>query len=125
MNSENIIELPTKPSIIIRIARILGIAFAIFISIFALDVFKEGQPFWAILTGLLIHLIPTFIILIVLWIAWKWPLPGGILFILVGSSYIVSANQENFVTYLLIAGPPIATGVLFLIGHFLKKQKAI
>ena len=110
-------------SIPVRAARILGIVFAIFISIFALDVFGEGQSLGTILVALFMHLIPTFVILIILWIAWKWSLPGGILFILIGISYIISAGQQHIATYLIIAGTPILIGTLFVIGYILKKKK--
>jgi hypothetical protein len=113
----------SQPSIPVRIARILGIVFAIFISIFALEAFSEDQSLGETLTAFFMQLIPTLIILVILWIAWKWPLPGGILFILVGISYIISANQGYLSTYLMIAGPPILTGLLFVVGYILKKQR--
>ena len=109
----------------IRIARIAAIVFAVFISIFALDVFEEGVPFGQILLGLLMHLIPTLVILVILWIGWKWPLAGGILFVLVGCSYIVTAGNQALLTYLLIAAPPILIGLLFLVGHFSGKRTEI
>ena len=50
--------------------RTLCALFAIFVSIFALDVFGEG--FWDTIVALLMHLVPTGIILIALAIAWRW-----------------------------------------------------
>ena len=49
--------------------RILGILVAIFISLFALDVFGEGYGFWETLAALAMHLIPTSIVLIILALA--------------------------------------------------------
>ena len=49
------------------IARILAIALIAFFSLFALDVF--GQPGWFL--GLIMHLIPSFILIIITVIAWK------------------------------------------------------
>jgi len=109
----------------IRLARILGILFAVFISLFALDVFEQGVPLGRMLVALLIHLIPTYLILAILWIAWKRPLPGGILFILAGISYISLAGGQIFLTYLLIAGIPVLIGSSFLLGFFLEKRQAI
>lgn len=111
-----------KPSILIRIARILVILFAVFISLFALDVFEEGVPLGQIVVALLIHLIPTYVILIILWASWKRPLIGGILFMLLGLFYILSAHNQAFLAYLLIAGPPFLIGLLFLIGYLLDKR---
>jgi hypothetical protein len=99
-----------------RIARILAIAFAVFISLFALDVFVPGVPLGKILQGLLIHLIPTYIILILTWITWKHPMIGGILFILAGAAYPILAKGEDLIAFLLIGGIPIMIGILFLAG---------
>ncbi|MGQ0603506.1 MAG: DUF7670 domain-containing protein [Anaerolineales bacterium] len=51
------------------IPRILTILFAGFVSLFALDVFVEGYGFWETLLALLMHLIPTGLILLSLAIA--------------------------------------------------------
>ena len=51
--------------------RILCILFAVFVSLFALDVFGEGYDFWETIVALVMHLIPTGIILISLAIAWR------------------------------------------------------
>lgn len=113
---------PEKPSIITRIARILGILFAIFISLFALDVFAEGTPFWQSIAALFIHLIPTYILLVILWVAWKRPLIGGPLYILLGLAYIIIAKNQILITYLLIAGIPMLISALFISGYFFERR---
>jgi hypothetical protein len=113
------------PRILMRVARILGILFAGFISMFALDVFETGVPFGQVVLALVMHLIPTILLLVLLWIAWKYPLPGGILFILAGASYIFWAHGQIFSTYLIVAGIPILTGVLFLLGYALEKRAGL
>ncbi len=112
-----------SPAVILNwIARILGILFALFISLFALDVFVPGVSLGNILLALVMHLIPTYIILILLWIAWKRPLAGGILFILAGAAYPILASGEDLIAFLLIGGIPIIIGILFLLGAILKNK---
>jgi hypothetical protein len=113
-----------KSAIWLRAARILAILFAAFISLFALDVFTEGISVGQAIIALLIHLIPTFVILLITWIAWKHPLTGSILFPLLGVFYIFLARGQGLLAYLLIAGPPILIGLLFLISYLIKKRKA-
>lgn len=60
--------------------RITGILFAVFISLFALDVFSEGYDFWHTVLALVMHLIPTFIIVVFLVLAWRWEWIGAVLF---------------------------------------------
>ena len=90
--------------------RILGILFALFIRIFALDAFCEGIPLLEAVIAFLIHLVPTYIMIAILLIAWKWGVVGGILFILAGASYMVLMHNPQWAAFLLIGGPPILKG---------------
>jgi uncharacterized membrane protein HdeD (DUF308 family) len=105
--------------------RALCITYAVFISIFALDVFKEGQGFWITFLGLLMHLIPTFLILIVLAVSWRREWIGGILFIVLGVLYVVTSWNKPFghlSTFLLIAGPLVLAGALFLFNWHYRSE---
>jgi hypothetical protein len=96
--------------------RILCILFAIFISLFALDVFAEGYGFWGTLVALIMHLVPTAMILIALALAWRWPWIGAILFVALGVLYVIMIWRDfDWITYLLIAGPLFLVGALFLV----------
>lgn len=102
--------------------RILGILFAVFVSLFALDVFGEGYGFWETILALLIHLIPTALILIVLAISWRWEWVGGILFIGLGAFYIVDNPGFHPSAYLVISGPLFLVGVLFLVNWLYRAE---
>jgi hypothetical protein len=97
--------------------RILGILFAIFISIFALDVFGQGYSFAETVLALAMHLVPTGILLVVLVLAWRWEWIGGILFPGLGILYLVTAwGRFHWSAYLVISGPLILEGILFLLN---------
>ena len=97
--------------------RILGMLFAVFLSLFALDVFGEGHGFWKTILALLIHLVPTGLVLIALAIAWRWEWLGGLLFIGLGALYLVmAAGRFHWSAYVVIAGPLFLVGVLFLVN---------
>jgi hypothetical protein len=103
--------------------RILCILFAVFVSLFALDVFGEGYGFWGTMLALLMHLIPTGVILIVLAISWRWEWVGGVLFIALGVLYLVMAwGRLHWSAYLLISGPLFLVGVLFLINWLYRAE---
>ena len=103
--------------------RVLCILFAIFVSLFALDVFEEGHGLWETMLALLMHLIPTFVILIVLAISWRWEWVGGILFIALGVLYLALAGGRlHWSAYLLISGPLFLVGVLFLINWLYRAE---
>jgi hypothetical protein len=106
---------PVHP-VLYWIPRGLVILDAIFISLFALDVFGEGYDFLNLLQALAIHLLPSAVILISLAIAWRWEWIGGILFIALGIAYIVTAwGAFHWSAYAVIAGPLLLSGCLFII----------
>jgi len=105
--------------------RALCIVFALFISLFALDVFAEGKGFWNTLLALLMHLIPTFLLLFVLAVSWRREWIAGILFPLLGVLYVVWAWSKPFgawSTLLLMAGPLVLTGALFLLNWYYRGE---
>jgi len=96
--------------------RILCLLFAVFLSLFALDVFGEGYGFWGTILALFMHLIPTWIVLIVLAISWRWEWVGAVLFAALGVFYLVTSwGRVHWSAYLVISGPLFLVGTLFLI----------
>jgi len=103
--------------------RILSILFAVFVSLFAFDVFEQGYDFWETVLALLIHLIPTGIILIVLAISWRQEWVGGVLFSVLGALYLAWAwGKFDWLAYLMISGPLFLVGVLFLINWLYRAE---
>lgn len=107
--------------------RIIVILFALFISLFALDVFDENRSTWETILALLLHLIPTAIIIVSLFIAWKWELFGAFFYPALGVIYIIWAwGKFPVITYLTISGPVVIIGILFFLSwnyHRRQKQK--
>jgi hypothetical protein len=111
-----------KP-VVFWMPRIMCLLFAVFVSLFALDVFGAGYGFWGTIVALLMHLIPTAIILIVLAIAWRWEWIGAILFVALGVWYVIMAwGKFGWPTYLLIAGPLFLVGALFLVNWLYRTE---
>ena len=95
--------------------RILCLLFAVFLSLFALDVFDQGYGFWETVLALLMHLIPTGIVLVVLAVSWRWERIGAILFMALGIWYLLTAwGRFHWSAYVVISGPLLLIGVLFL-----------
>ncbi len=101
--------------------RALCIMFALFTSIFALDVFEGDRGFLETGLALIMHLIPTFLIVILLVISWRREWIGGYLFIVLAAAYVLMSWGQPFARWwvlILMAGPPVLTGVLFLINWY-------
>jgi len=103
--------------------RVLCILFALFLSLFALDVFSEGYGFGETILALLIHLVPVYIVVIVLVIAWRWEWVGAILFTALALFYLVwSWGRFHWSVYLVISGSLVLLGVLFLFNWIYRAQ---
>lgn len=104
--------------VIIWSPRILGILFAIFISLFALDVFGEGYGFWDTLLALAMHMIPTLIAVLALVVAWRWARVGAIVYIALAALYLMMSHGESFV----LSIPLFLLGILFLVQWILRAE---
>lgn len=122
-------------SILYWLPRLVAIVVILFISSFALDAFAPGLTLWQQLGAFLLHMLPSFLLLIFLIIAWHKELIGGILFILTGLIFSPIIYLHNFNVNHFTAGrcltivsvicfPLIAIGLLFLFTHHPKRKGA-
>lgn len=103
--------------------RILTIVFILFLALFAFDVFEGEQSVGKKLLGFLIHLIPNFILILILILSWKHEWIGTIAFALAGVAYIVMfRGRFPFATYLSISGPLFLISVLFMLNWIERKK---
>jgi hypothetical protein len=109
--------------LLLWLPRVLTILFAIFLSLFALDVFDEGFGFWGTVVALFMHLIPTWIVLGVLALSWRWEWVGTVAFAALGSLYAYFAVGRGHPEWtLVISGPLFLVGGLFLLNWLCRKQ---
>jgi len=98
------------------IPRVLAIVFIVFLLLFGLDVFSENAPFIRKLVAFFMHSIPSFILLLILFISWKKPLVGGSIFILFSIAFsLYFRTYRSLSTFLFFVLPPVLVGILFII----------
>lgn len=103
--------------------RALGVLFAILVSLFALDVFGAGYGVWQTVLALLIHLIPTGLVVLALAIAWRREWAGAILF--AGLGLVAAWRGGNpWPVRLTLAGPLLLIAALFLAGWLHRRAHA-
>jgi len=80
---------------------------------------------WGNAVGMLMHILaPGTAFLAAGWLAWRWPLIGGIVLVLLGACSVwFFHTYRNFFTLLLVSLPPIIAGLLFLASHFTGKRE--
>lgn len=96
--------------------RVLSIAYGLFISIFALDVFEEGRGFWPTLAALVLHLIPTAMVVIALMLGWRWEWVGAVLFTVLAALYGVWSLPRHAGWFMGVGVPLLIIAGLFLAG---------
>jgi hypothetical protein len=99
------------------VPRILCILYCVFLSLFSLDVFSANAGFLEKMLGLLIHLVPVFVVAGALALAWRRELAGAVLFTAMAVSYPVAARGDVYWAGLLtLSGPLLVIAALFLAG---------
>ena len=76
--------------------RIISILAILFISLFAFDSFSPELTIWQQIAAFLMHLIPSFVLIALLIVAWKWELIGGITYTLIGLVFSPFIFTHNF-----------------------------
>ncbi len=104
----------------------------LFISMFAIDSFVPGLTVWEQISAFLMHLIPSFILIAILAIAWKWEKIGGIILMVVGLGFSPSVFLLNYHRtgsvwmalgiVALINLPFVMVGGLFILSNFIRKK---
>ena len=103
--------------------RVLSILFAAFISLFALDIFGAGYGVWETILGLFIHLVPVYILVGGLLLAWRRPWVGAVLYFGLAILYVVlSGGRQHWSAYLGISFPLVVISALWFANWFYRKE---
>ena len=86
---------------------------------FALDVFNEGHGFWTTLSHLFMHLVPSFVLIGMLVLAWRWEWVGAVLFAAAGAFFFY-IGRPTLATKVLVSSPAFFTALLFLLSWRLR-----
>lgn len=111
--------------ILVWAPRVLTLAFACFISLFALDAFRHGHGFWENLRDFAMHLIPTGILLLILALAWRWPWIGalGAAALLGLFLYWNFTVRHNVLSAVLIISAPLALLIVLYLWNWWKRAE--
>ena len=112
-----------------RIICIMGI---LFISMFSIDALNSELTLWQQILSLSMHLIPSFVLILLLLLSWKRELIGGIIFMIIGLGFSPIIFMHNFKmnqsiwmslgVILVITIPFVIVGMLFIVSHYRRKK---
>jgi hypothetical protein len=96
----------------------IGVLYALALLIFAGDVFNKDQSTTQTILDLLLHFIPTAIVLFLVVIAHQRPLVGSIIFAINGLVYIITGWANlHWTAHVLIAGPLLVLSMVYIIVY--------
>lgn len=101
-----------KPNRLLWLPRFLILLLAGFLAMFAFDVFEGSAPWPKKLLGFAIHLMPTWLLLLVLAVAWKNPRLGG--FVSFGVAVFFAILFRVWVSMGNVGADLIRTGIVCL-----------
>ena len=101
--------------------RLLTMAFAAFLAVFALDVFTEPMGILERAGALAMHMIPSGLLLLALAVAWRREWLGAVIFPLLAAWHFMQGSSHmHWSAYLVIEGPLLLLAVLFLLSWRLR-----
>jgi len=113
--------------------RVLVILAILLVSMFAFDSFSPERTLWQNTFAFLMHLLPSFVLIAILVVAWKWEKVGGIILTIVGivlSGLIFMLNFKrnhsvwmSLLIVLMVCIPFVVAGVLFIVSDYKKKKE--
>ena len=93
----------------------LGVLYAVTLLIFAADIFNHEQNITQTFYDLLLHLLPTAVILLIVFVAYNRPLIGAIIYLVLGLMYIITGwTSMHWTAHVLIAGPLLLLSALYI-----------
>jgi|GEM_PF-4132778 len=104
--------------------RVMLILLTVFVSLLALDVFNMNYDYKTTIITLIIYLVPVYILVFILAVAWKWEYMGAGLLTLVGLAYIwLALGRMDTLAALIIPIIMLITSILFFFDRYLVGRK--
>lgn len=112
------------PSLLFWAPRVLCILFALFLVVFAFDVFQPGISAGAAAVAFAMHLVPTALLLFLLALFWRHEFLGAITFVALGILYLATTwGRFHWSAYAVISGSLFLVGGLFLANWMVKRRR--
>ena len=117
---ENEVKMQRGNRVLTWVLRSLLILVILFFMLFSLDVFTEDASAWEMAMGFLMHNIPSFIMIAILIVAWKWEHIAGILLIVlaIGMMFFFGGPMDMMYGTWIMLSLPTILGILFLLNYY-------
>ena len=95
-----------------------GIFYALVLLIFAGDVFNKEQSISQTVFDVCLHLVPTVVVLLFVFVGYKKPLIGAAICLVSGLIYIITGWANlHWTAHVVIAGPLLVLSMLYIMAY--------
>jgi hypothetical protein len=96
----------------------IGIFYALALLVFAADVFIKEQSITQTVFDLLLHLLPTGVVLLFVFVGYKKPLIGAAICLVSGLIYVITGwSNMHWTAHVIIAGPLLVLSMLYIMVY--------
>lgn len=96
----------------------IGVLYALALLVFALDVFNHDQSFLDTFSDVCLHLVPTMVVFLFVFVGYKNPIIGAIICLLSALIYIISGwSNLHWTAHVIIAGPLLVLSMLYIMAY--------
>jgi hypothetical protein len=96
----------------------IGIFYALALLIFAGDVFNKDQSISQTVFDVGLHLVPTVVVLLFVFVGYKKPLIGAAICLVSGLIYIITGWANlHWTAHVVIAGPLLVLSMLYIMAY--------
>lgn len=96
----------------------IGVLYALALLVFALDVFNKEQSISQTFSDVFLHLIPTVVVFLFVFVGYKNPLIGAIICLVSALIYIISGwSNMHWTAHVVIAGPLLVLSILYIMDY--------
>ena len=96
----------------------IGVLYALALLVFALDVFNKEQSISQTFSDVFLHLVPTVVVFLFVFVGYKNPLIGAIICLLSALIYIITGWANlHWTAHVVIAGPLLVLSMLYIMSY--------
>ncbi|MCK4571034.1 hypothetical protein KAT84_03690 [Candidatus Bipolaricaulota bacterium] len=100
--------------VVLWMPRVLAMALAFFLAMFAMDVFLDGKGYWETSGAFVTHLVPAFCVIAILAIGWHRDGLASLGFLTLAIAYFMAlAGWRHLPDSLVLALPPLGISLAF------------
>jgi hypothetical protein len=112
----------TRNDVILWAPRVVGIGLAVFLALFAADIFMEDRGILGTLVAIMMHLVPSIVVLALVFVGWKHEGLAAVGFVALAILY-AATMRERLAWIALVSTPLAIVSALFFYSWWVRTRR--